>query len=97
MAVRKFKTRCWAAAVLASAALVGITLAQMALAGGLLHRKPAPDATNADAPPAAAADQSPAAGQPAQRPAYQVADRSEAAAAASAAPALGPGRPASTR
>ena len=31
------------------------------------------------------------------RPAYQVADRSEAAAAASAAPELGPARPTSTR
>ena len=46
MALGNFRTRCWTPAVLACAALVGIVLAQTALAvkpGGVLHRKPADD------------------------------------------------------
>ncbi len=85
MALGNFRTRCWAPAVLACTTLVGIALAQAALAGGLLHRKSADDSAMTTAPPADGSDQS------AKRPAYQVADRSEAAASASAAPPLGPG------
>ena len=87
---------------LGDAALMGIILAQVALAAmpGLLActGKPRP---RGGKPPAdaAAADTAPAADTPAPahaRPAYQVADRSEAAMAASAAPSWVPAKRAST-
>ncbi|MCE5268699.1 MAG: DUF1571 domain-containing protein [Planctomycetaceae bacterium] len=88
MALGNFRTRSWSLATFASAALAAVVLAQAASAadpaGGLMQRK----AARVGAPNTAA---SPEAGRLTGRPAYQVADRSEAAAAASAAPALGPG------
>ncbi len=85
---RIVKMRCWLPAVAACAALLWIISTQVALAekpGSLLHRQ----APEGGTPPAAPAAAAPA---PASRPAYQVAERSEAALAASAAPQLGPGQ-----
>ena len=93
MVRRTSNTWRWLPMMAAGAALMGIILAQVALAApGLLRRKPAeggqPPADAAAAATAPAAD----APVPAPRPAYQVADRSEAAMSASAAPKLGPGQ-----
>ncbi|MEN6457438.1 MAG: DUF1571 domain-containing protein [Thermoguttaceae bacterium] len=90
MAFGIFRTRYGAPAMLTFAALVGLVGASVALAakpGSLLHR----DTAKTDTPQAAANGQASPVSETARRPAYQVADRSEAAATASAAPMLGPG------
>ncbi|MEN6449873.1 MAG: DUF1571 domain-containing protein [Thermoguttaceae bacterium] len=80
MAPGKSMKRRWSPAMLACAALVGVALADMASAAP-------PAGVQRGGNEAASAG---AAGITTGRPAYQVADRSEAAAATSAAPALGP-------
>jgi len=85
------KTRRWLAMVTVYATLLAIISAQAVSAPpGLLRRQtpeggtPPPDAASASTAPAAES------ALPGARPAYQVADRSEAAQAAGAAPQLGP-------
>ena len=94
MAHRLIKLRYWLPAVAVCAALVWMLSAEVGLAakpGALLRRTaPAGGTPPADAATATAAPAADSAA-PAQRPAYQVADRSEAAQAAAAAPKLGPG------
>ncbi len=73
--------------LLASVGLLGMTLAQATMAakpGELLRRQSEGSQMTGKAAPAAAQEAQ-------RRPAYQVAERSEAAMAASAAPQLGPG------
>lgn len=95
MTVRNVRTRRWLPVVPACAGLLGIVLAGTALAakpGGLLGRTAegvAPTATTAATPAPATLP----VGESAKRPAYQVAERSEAAMAAAAAPQLAPGDP----
>ena len=93
MACSCLRTRRWLPARLACAALTGVMWVSVAMAakpGGLLQRQAAPVAASSTAPatesPVAPASSAPA---PA-RPPYQVAERSEAAQAASAAPQLTP-------
>jgi hypothetical protein len=91
MVFRTFNMRRWLPTLVACTA-IGIAAAQLALAAkpGVLHRAPEGGKVPADAKKASeapAADAEATTG----RPAYQVADRSEAAMAASAAPQLGPG------
>jgi hypothetical protein len=74
---RNLKTRCWLLLTVACAAAIGMSLATAARAAG----------------PDDAKNSTTAAGKlPKLRPAYHIAERSEAAMAASAAPALAPGQ-----
>ncbi len=89
------KTWRWFSAGLVSATVIaGVFVASVASAqkpGGLLHRAPATNSGSTTAPAADSSAATPASA-PATRPAYQVAERSEAAQAASALPQLGPGQ-----
>lgn len=99
MALRIVKQGCWLR-LAACASLAGIFLVQSAVAAkpGLLYQtpeggQPTANAAKASVAPSAAATVTAAdASTPTRRPAYQVADRSEAAMAASALPQLGPGQ-----
>jgi hypothetical protein len=99
MTCRISKTRCRLPALLACAALLAVALAQTAFAakpGGLLRRQAPADAKTSNAAAASPDQSAPASpdSKPAKRPAYEVAERSEAATrATSAAPQLGPGEP----
>lgn len=102
MALRTFKVRCWLPAVMASAALLGVfpTNAWAVKPGEILHRH-APEGGTSPAANASAAPEVPESPPPAEaaapsttsRPSYQLAERSEAAqAATTAAPQLSPGQ-----
>jgi hypothetical protein len=91
MVFRTFNMRRWLPKLVACIA-IGVAATQLAIAAkpGVLHRQPEGGKVPADA---AKASEAPSATEVATtgRPAYQVADRSEAAMAASVAPQLGPG------
>ena len=97
MSIRKIELRCWLPMVLCCAVCLLPTAVQSALAAGperMAVRPPASGAASQAASPAQPAPSAPAQAQPpARRPALHVAERSEAAKSAAAAPLLAPGQP----